>query len=231
MEFRGVADPETGFWSPVPLLSGGRYRFAQDSAAQTEHARVSWQKLNVLMNSTIGWRNCFISSETLVRVDPARLMENIGKIDCSVTPIVIVYLRPHHTWLISDYTQNVKIGRFGGSFESYFERSKADLLYAKVLAPWRSVFDDNLIVRSYNQAVSVHGDVVTDLRDALTKRSIASPLFQSESERSYKINAKGNWFHALVFISYSILEHYLHIDLIILCIFYALTPIYLYKVR
>jgi len=110
-------------------------------------------------------RDVVLSSEYLMRVEPATLAAWLGK-----EATVIVYLREQVDHLASRYQQSIKMGIPRGDFASYLAipSTLVDGYNFPFLRAWEEVFGrDNLVVRVYDRERLVDGDIVADFLSVL----------------------------------------------------------------
>ena len=94
---------------------------------------------------------CLISAENFEGLAPedfARMLDgHFRKLAGELR--IIAYVRPHTGRILSNFTEQVKIGRFNGSLESFVERTEKNVrfFYEKRLAAWHRLFGDELVVR------------------------------------------------------------------------------------
>lgn len=99
-----------------------------------------------------------LSSEAFQTCPPRLLAEWIGE---GVEVKIVIYLREQLDWLSSFYQQAVKARLVTATLDVFAERYDPD--YVAVLAPWERVFGrENVVVRVYDRARLVDGDVVAD---------------------------------------------------------------------
>lgn len=115
-------------------------------------------------------RHVVLSSEMFVSngVDLDLLKEVVPSLTRMPLNIVI-YLRRQDKWHESHYRQRVKTGRYGGSFVSFFEKTRdAYGDYDRILTAWQAAFPDATFhVRRFEKNRLKDGDVVSDFMSLL----------------------------------------------------------------
>ncbi len=168
-------DEKTGFWCPATKLTGGRYKLAVEAGGDATRATPAWDLMKKSVETTPDWRTLFLSIETFIRCDPKRVSALVDQLGTGLAPHVIVYLRPHASWLISDYLQNAKIGRFDKSLRDYMVAVRGNLHFAEVLAPWRAEFGDRLHVKPFMRDQLDKTDIVWDIIKTMSEWGARAP--------------------------------------------------------
>ena len=110
---------------------------------------------------------CLISAEALAAADPqvlALLVANHFH-DAADEIRVVAYVRPHMPRFLSNFTEQMKIGRVSGPMQVYHERTQKSgrFRYHPRFTTWRSAFGEAFILRPFVKAELHRGDVVADL--------------------------------------------------------------------
>lgn len=109
---------------------------------------------------------------------------------------IVCYLRPQDEYLKANYTQGIKMGRVGQSFEAYKDhilsgRKLQNYRYAQTLKKWAKAFGaENLIIRPYEASQLARGDVVADFCKVCGLPKAMMPLKTTEQRANKSPGAK-----------------------------------------
>ncbi len=120
-----------------------------------------------------------LSAEGLEGVAPATLAQALAEHFTGSDKLRIVsYVRPHATRLVSNYSEQVKIGKFAGSLEEYFAKvDRAERLdYAPRFNAWRQEFGQAFHLRPFLRSELKNGSILEDFtQTAFGKRPDSIP--------------------------------------------------------
>jgi hypothetical protein len=107
-----------------------------------------------------------LSAEEFEAVPPRLLRDRIARHfpDLMERLRIIAYVRPHAERLVASHAEVVKVGRFLGSLEEYFERTLENrrFFYAPRFEAWRDTFGDAFVLRPLLAGALAGDDVVAD---------------------------------------------------------------------
>ncbi|MFN7177900.1 MAG: hypothetical protein ACK4MX_13620, partial [Thermaurantiacus sp.] len=118
-----------------------------------------------------------LSAEEFEAVPPAVLRARIARHfpDLMDRLRIVAYVRPHAERLVASHVELVKVGRFLGTLEEYFERTLENrrFIYTPRFEAWRDAFGDDFVLRPMVPGALDGDDVVTDfLGRALPGRAL-----------------------------------------------------------
>lgn len=178
-----IGDPKTGSTSIQEVLRFGQWTSAAITAEYTPElnsfplANPLWDAKQAAQRTPRFTRLAeqlaaskadvaIISAEQFARVNPVALMTALQEFlpDLADTAVVVAYVRPHVSRLISAYMQRTKSGLFQGQIEALFTASQKEPLleYTPRFERWRAVFGDRFILRPMIRSQLQDGDVVAD---------------------------------------------------------------------
>jgi len=109
---------------------------------------------------------CLISAEALEGVEPTLFHDVVTSYFAGVVDEVrvVAYVRPHAARLLSNFSEQTKIGGFSGGLEPYVQlaQEKGRFYYQPRFAAWRAAFGDAFMLRPMIRDQLVDGSVVHD---------------------------------------------------------------------
>lgn len=113
-----------------------------------------------------------ISAEVFEFTSPVRLKEALDKYLPGYKGRIrlVAYVRPHHSKVVSDFAEQIKMTGQPQTMEVLFKRRlrNGQLSYHKRFSEWRAVFGDAFTLRPFVREHLLQGDVVADFLSFVT---------------------------------------------------------------